>query len=113
MTVVPGRITMALNLGGHYGPQVDVACGTVEPHVDRWEAGVEAPTDAQLLLLAQLTGQPISFFHRPMPDEVFTGYVCVRGGRGRGCHPFQVDYRPTTSVTPIHPDVAHHDGRLF
>jgi hypothetical protein len=53
--MVPQRITMALDVRKLYGPEVDIACGAVEPDVDRWEAGKLYPTWRQVLLLAQLT----------------------------------------------------------
>lgn len=34
----PERLTAALDLRELYGPEVDIACGAVEPAVDRWEA---------------------------------------------------------------------------
>ncbi|MDH6284340.1 hypothetical protein [Prescottella agglutinans] len=60
--VAPWRITAALNLGDHYGPEVDVACGTEEPAVDQWEAGTRYPTFEQLKLLAELTGRRVDWF---------------------------------------------------
>lgn len=60
--VVPWRITMALDLGKHYGPEVDLACKAQEPDVDQWEAGERYPTWAQLCALADLTGFPPRFF---------------------------------------------------
>lgn len=71
--VVPHRITMALNVRGLYGPEVDEACGVVEPDVDRWEAGELYPTWEQLGLLAELTGFQRAFFCRPVsPDPLVT-----------------------------------------
>jgi hypothetical protein len=49
----PWAITLALNARGLYGPQVDEACGTVEPAVDTWD---------ELKALAELTLYPIAFF---------------------------------------------------
>jgi len=58
----PWRITLALDYGGHEGPEVDVACGVAEPCVDMWEDGHLYPTWEQLLKLAELTGfQPVFF----------------------------------------------------
>ena len=73
---VPHRITTALDLGGHYGPEVDEACGTAEPAVDEWEAGTRYPSWPQLLALAELTRFPVGFFTAPSdgrelgPDDV-------------------------------------------
>lgn len=41
---------------------MDIACGAVEPEVDRWEAGDRYPTYEQLHLLAALTGCPSAWF---------------------------------------------------
>ncbi len=38
--ITPSRITLALDAGDHYGPEVDVACGGVAPMVDAWAAGL-------------------------------------------------------------------------
>lgn len=60
--IAPWRITTALDQGGFEGPDVDIACGAVEPAVDRWEAGTEYPSYEQLHLLAKLTGRPPAWF---------------------------------------------------
>jgi hypothetical protein len=62
--LAPWRITAALDLGGHHGPDVDTACGAREPEVDEWEAGTRYPTFEQLLLLAELTGRSPAWFVR-------------------------------------------------
>lgn len=54
--LAPWRITMALDAKGLDGPEVDIACGTAEPDVDLWEAGVLYPTWEQVLKLATLCG---------------------------------------------------------
>lgn len=64
--VVPHTITIALDLAGLYGPEVDHACGVEEPTVDLWEAGEEYPTWPQLLALAELTKFGVGFFTRPL-----------------------------------------------
>lgn len=81
--VVPHRITLALDIGQHCGPEVDRACGAEEPAVDQWEEGVRYPTWEQLLLLAELTGYPVGFFTAPLdsvhafgPDDVV--FICKR-----------------------------------
>jgi hypothetical protein len=71
----PDRITLALDLCGLYGPDVDRACLAEEPAVDEWEAGTAAPTWEQLTALATLTGfRPRLFFE---PVTAFTGgWMC-------------------------------------
>ncbi len=91
---VPAWITVALNAGGHEGPEVDVACGTWEGNpagdVDGWEAGTAVPTGEQVLLLAKLTGYPPAFFYRPFtPGPQLAGpvMICYRVKvRGKKCH---------------------------
>lgn len=58
----PYLITMALDLAGQEGPQVDAACLAAEPDVDNWEAGTLYPSFPQLLALAALTEFPPHFF---------------------------------------------------
>lgn len=60
--VVPDRITMALDLRGLHGPEVDTACKAAEPEVDQWEAGERYPSWEQLCALADLTGFLPGFF---------------------------------------------------
>lgn len=83
--ITPSRITMALDAGDHYGPEVDVACGGAEPMVDEWEAGLRQPTADQVERLAELTGYPVVFFTLPDPPPV-VGWACQRSGKGKGCH---------------------------
>lgn len=64
--VVPAHITIALDAAGLYGPEVDVACGVVEPAVDMWEAGRLYPTWEQIVALAQLTGKTSAYFMAPV-----------------------------------------------
>lgn len=73
--VRPWCITMALNAKDLYGPEVDVACGAVEPDVDLWEAGKLYPRWEQLQKLAALTGVTPRFFtmvEPPVPFELTT-----------------------------------------
>lgn len=88
----PARITQALDapaapgsVGPLEGPGVDEFCGVAEPTVDRWEAGEEIPTTEQLERLAELTGYPVAFFYRE-PIPLGRGFMCVRSGKGKGCH---------------------------
>lgn len=103
----PHRITQALDIGQHYGPEVDIACGAVEPAVDEWEAGQAAPTWEQLLALAVLTKMPPAFFCRPVEaNELGPVIMCQRSGKGRGCHvieakPIVEPYRPSVTPTPL------------
>ncbi len=77
----PWLLTMALDMRGLDGPEVDVACSVEEPMVDLWEAGEVYPTWEQLLALAELTGVYVWWFtmpHRP-PDEPTTMRFHQRG----------------------------------
>lgn len=67
--LVPARITLALDMQGLYGPEVDAACDAAEPDVDRWEAGELYPTWQQVELLAKLTDFPVHFFFMPIEAE--------------------------------------------
>lgn len=75
--VVPARITMAMNLGGHEGPEVDIACGTWEGNpagdVDGWELGETAPTADQVKLMAELTGFGEAWFYLPIKPGPLVG----------------------------------------
>lgn len=62
--VIPASITVALDMHGLEGPQVDEQCGAREPDVDRWEAGDLYPTWEQLQRLAELCGVTPRFFTR-------------------------------------------------
>lgn len=87
--VNPAALTMALDYRGLYGPQVDRACGVEEPAVDQWEAGALYPRWEQLQALAVLTRFPVQIFVQPVAPQR-GGFVCIRGGRGKGCHPLPV-----------------------
>jgi hypothetical protein len=63
--LMPAAITTALDAAGLHGPEVDEACGAVEPDVDRWEAGTLYPSWEQLRALAALTGKTPRFFAGP------------------------------------------------
>jgi hypothetical protein len=94
----PARITLALDLAGLDGPQVDVTCGGVEPMVDEWETGTRIPTGDQLEALARLTGMTVDFFYLPAPDPM-VGWICQRSGPGKGCT--RIDTHPDAPVIPI------------
>jgi hypothetical protein len=92
---VPARITIALDMGGHEGPEVDIACGAVEPAVDLWECGVEQPTAEQVKLLAALTGFPVPWFYQPIePGPLLgrNGWMVICWGGRRGCEFPEQDY---------------------
>lgn len=91
--IVPRQISTALDLVGAEGPDVDVACGAVEPEVDRWEAAELYPTWEQFVLLARYTGFAMQWFGHDAPD-IEGGIMCIRSGKGRGCHPIPKDVRP-------------------
>lgn len=81
----PKRVTLALDSIDAEGPDVDVACGAVEPAVDEWEAGTRIPSVDQLLALARYTGMRPEWFFVPGPDDPSWLVFCQRSGRGRGC----------------------------
>ncbi|MDD4866194.1 MAG: hypothetical protein PHQ28_03410 [Mycobacterium sp.] len=80
---IPARITIALDLAGLWGPEVDRQLGGEEPMVDEWEAGLRVPTREQVEALARLTGQPIGFFYRRIEPGEYptTTRICHRGRR--------------------------------
>lgn len=100
---IPARITMALDLRGLYGPEVDAACGAAEPAVDMWECGVEVPTPEQVKLLAELTGCPVPYFYLPVqPGPQLPGmFICSTGKKG--CD------RPEPDIVDEH-GVLHYGG---
>lgn len=97
----PERITQALDLKLLQGPEVDIACGAVEPAVDRWETGEEVPTERQLELLAALTEMPLGFFFNPPTVRIDHGIACSidEGGPNGECT--VIDRRPDAPVIPL------------
>jgi hypothetical protein len=83
--IVPARITIALDLRGLEGPEVDIACGAQEPAVDLWELGLEVPTREQLAKLAKLTGFDVAYFYQPIPPGPLTDSLFICYGGRRGC----------------------------
>lgn len=75
------RITIALDTRSLYGPEVDIACGGVEPMVDEWEAGTRVPTPEQMIKLAELTQYPVEYFYGEDPPEITNVFICGRGRR--------------------------------
>lgn len=100
--VVPGRITLALDLCGLYGPEVDIALGGREPMVDEWEEGTRAPTREQVVALSALTHFPLDFFYKPLSTHERLGgaWLCQRSGRGKGC----TYIAPPSTPAPQPPD---------
>jgi hypothetical protein len=91
-TPVPARITMALDLGGHDGPEVDTACGAAEPAVDLWECGVEQPNAEQVKLLSALTGFPVGYFYLPIEPGPLIDGMWICWADKRGCQRLEPDY---------------------
>lgn len=111
----PERITTALDLpvgpNGYCpaleGPGVDIACGAVEPAVDRWENGSEVPTRDQVEKLAALTGYPLGFFFAPPGPRILHGIACSIDESGRAGECTVIDRRPNATVIPL------FDGTLW
>lgn len=83
--VRPYIITSALDSKDLYGPEVDAACGVLEPTVDMWEAGHVYPTFDQLVALAKLTQVMPAFFtrdHHVAADGRM--FLCGRGVKYAG-----------------------------
>jgi hypothetical protein len=103
--VVPARITMALDVRGLDGPEIDEQVGTFHGNpsgdIDRWEQALAVPSREQVQLLGKLTDFPPAWFYRPIPPgPQFSGpvWICYRGRRG--CRTLQ-------------PDVVTEDGVLL
>lgn len=62
--------------------------------MDEWEAGQRYPSWEQLEALSRLTEFPIEFFTRAHDSEISSGFMCLRSGRGRGCHPLSAPRGP-------------------
>lgn len=88
-TVVPARITMAMDMAGLSGPQVDRDCGTYHGNpdgdIDRWEQALAVPSPEQVRLMAKVTGCPIPFFYKPVTDLPRFGPTWISWGGRRGC----------------------------
>lgn len=75
------RISIALDIRGLYGPEVDEALGVadaLDTVVDAWESGHLAPTESEIRRLSMLTGMLPAWFYRgtlPLIDRVF---LCPR-----------------------------------
>ena len=68
--VIPDHITVALDMGNHYGPEVDAACLAAEPDVDLWEAGRLYLRWEQVRALSRLTGFGEIWFMGPARQRV-------------------------------------------
>lgn len=117
-TPVPARITLALNVGGHEGPEVDLAVGTFEGNpdgdVDAWERGDAVPSAEQVRLLSELTGFPISYFYKPITSADLIGPVIVCSRRGCTSVPAPtVDERGVLHWHDDPPEPAAVQGALF
>lgn len=83
---VPARITIALDAGGHEGPEVDLAVGTWEGNpagdVDAWEDTDDPrlPSAEQVRLLADLTGFPEVFFYTEHIPQPLSITICGEDG---------------------------------
>ncbi len=88
-TPVPARISMALDMGGHEGPEVDLAVGTWEGNpagdVDLWECGLASPNAEQVKLLAELTDFPVAWFYQPMEPGPLVSRMVICWTDSRGC----------------------------
>lgn len=79
------RISMALDLCGMEGPEVDEALGVLNADgtdtvVDAWETGELEPSEEDVRRLATLTGYPVAWFYTPpIPVEGHT-FVCEDAG---------------------------------
>ncbi len=88
--VVPARITMAMDLAGLHGPDVDERCGTYHGNpagdIDRWEQALAVPSAEQVELMAAETGFPVPWFYRPVKPGPTPGegpiWICWRDRRG-------------------------------
>jgi len=106
----PYRITQALDLRGLDGPEVDVACGAVEPAVDRWEAGTEVPSRRQIELLAQLTGMLVGWFFTEPLVRVDHMIVCSVDESMREGTCTVIDRRPAAPIAHV---IPLHRGTLW
>lgn len=79
----PTRVTLALDMDGMYGAEVDEALGVLTDAadvVDRWEAGELHPTESELARLAFLTGYQSWWFRQPFTLEKAPGWMCGEDG---------------------------------
>lgn len=105
-TVVPARITMAMDLAGLYGPEVDDRCGTFHGNpdgdIDRWEQALAVPSPEQVRLMAEATGFPIPWFYAPLEP-----------GPTPGTGPIWICWRDRRGCQASTPDVVTEDGVLL
>ncbi|MEU7591272.1 hypothetical protein AB0A95_33870 [Micromonospora sp. NPDC049230] len=108
--VVPGRITIALDARGLYGPEVDLQVGTYEGNpdgdVDAWELGEAVPQRWQVRLIAELAQVTVASLHWPLEPGETEGrmWVCGRsgpnGGGRRVCHQVPMAIVPPAAEDP-------------
>lgn len=113
---VPARITLALDIQGLEGPEVDVACGAAEPDVDLWECGELQPTAEQVRLLSALTGFPVAYFYEPIEPGPLVGTTWMCGPSGcESPEPSRVDERGVLHYggEPARTPPDNHQARLF
>lgn len=89
--VVPARITLALDIMGLNGPEIDEQVGTWHGNpggdIDRWEQALAVPSPAQVELLAKLTDFPVAWFYEPVETGPLldNGPVWMCFSDRRGC----------------------------
>lgn len=102
--LVPARITQLLDMAGLEGPEVDVACGVVEPRVDEWEAGQVYPSWPEAVLLARLVQMhTVEVFAYDPPMLTGPTFVCPPP---RGYDPWAAPADQRLSFAPAAIDVA-------
>lgn len=76
------RITVALDLRGLYGPEVDEALGVADAFdtvVDSWEAGDLIPTESDIRRLSMLTGMLPAWFYMGTLPTLSNVSMCGNG----------------------------------
>lgn len=79
------RITLALDLHGFYGPEVDEALGVadaLDTVVDGWEDGTVIPSHDDIRRLATLTGFLPHYFYAGTLPSTGWSIICSRIGGG-------------------------------
>jgi hypothetical protein len=88
--VVPARITIALDICGLDGPEIDEQVGTwhgnPDGDIDRWEQALAVPSPQQVELLATLTECTVAWFYEPLePGPMLENgpvWMCFSGREG-------------------------------
>lgn len=76
----PWALTLALDAGGHYDPELSEALGCSVGDVDRWEEGIEIPTVEQAGRIADVTSYPLRWFYRVGPPPIMEHVFMCPGG---------------------------------